>query len=218
MNKVLNAGGKFVWDSVEKIEQVQRRYAPDLIINCAGLGSRNLIGDRHCIPVQGGWLLYNNSSIYEHPIVKEAHCTTIQENKEGGNFIFIVPRGTDKLIVGGFAVANDCSTECTTDNPLFKRIIKQNTRLLPWLKDIKPITHRVGLRPFHQKGVRLEVDNSYDVPVIHNYGHGGSGVTLSWGCALNVNKLISSSITQKSADVKRKQKPALRCQVIPPNT
>lgn len=41
----------------------------------------------------------------------------------------------------------------------------------------------VGLRPRRHGGVRLEVDHGWDTPVVHNYGHGGGGVTLAWGCA-----------------------------------
>jgi D-amino-acid oxidase len=48
------------------------------------------------------------------------------------------------------------------------------------------LAHRVGLRPVRPQ-VRLETQA---VPggrhVVHNYGHGGAGVTLSWGCALAV--------------------------------
>ncbi len=43
-------------------------------------------------------------------------------------------------------------------------------------------THRVGLRPARPT-VRLEAEQAGGRPVVHNYGHGGAGVTLSWGCA-----------------------------------
>ncbi|MFN7165152.1 MAG: FAD-dependent oxidoreductase [Hyphomonas sp.] len=39
----------------------------------------------------------------------------------------------------------------------------------------------VGLRPFRPQGFRLEAERFGDKTVIHNYGHGGCGVTLSWG-------------------------------------
>ena len=56
----------------------------------------------------------------------------------------------------------------------------------------KLIAARVGLRPFRKIGVRVECAALQDGrTVIHNYGHGGSGVTLSWGCArkaLNLGK------------------------------
>ena len=54
------------------------------------------------------------------------------------------------------------------------------------------LRERVGLRPFRKTGVRLEREKLSDRrTVIHNYGHGGSGFTLSWGCAENVFRLYS---------------------------
>ncbi len=54
------------------------------------------------------------------------------------------------------------------------------------------LAERVGLRPFRKSGVRLERDRLRDGrTVIHNYGHGGSGFTLSWGCAREVLELAT---------------------------
>lgn len=51
----------------------------------------------------------------------------------------------------------------------------------------------VCIRPARKNGVRLEVDyDSCDVPVVHNYGHGGSGFSLAWGCAENVVNIVRS--------------------------
>jgi glycine/D-amino acid oxidase-like deaminating enzyme len=41
----------------------------------------------------------------------------------------------------------------------------------------------VGLRPFRETGFRLERVKVGRLDVVHNYGHGGGGVSLSWGCA-----------------------------------
>jgi glycine/D-amino acid oxidase-like deaminating enzyme len=45
------------------------------------------------------------------------------------------------------------------------------------------IRHVAGLRPFRPAGFRLAVESLGDRTLIHNYGHGGGGVSLSWGCA-----------------------------------
>jgi len=53
----------------------------------------------------------------------------------------------------------------------------------------------VGLRP-SRKEVRLEIESlSSGRWAIHNYGHGGAGVTLSWGCADEVTRIVSSKMT-----------------------
>lgn len=68
------------------------------------------------------------------------------------------------------------------------------------INEAEIINQWVGLRPFRLGGVRLEYQFYQDnLKVIHNYGHGGCGVTLSWGCAKQVvdivlkhtNKIIS---------------------------
>ncbi len=41
----------------------------------------------------------------------------------------------------------------------------------------------VCLRPFRAAGPRLDVEHLGDKIVVHNYGHGGSGWSLSWGSA-----------------------------------
>jgi D-amino-acid oxidase len=58
---------------------------------------------------------------------------------------------------------------------------------------------RVGLRPFREGGVKLEVDRGTDIPqgrkvLIHNYGHGGAGITLAWGCADRVKDLVQAEL------------------------
>jgi glycine/D-amino acid oxidase-like deaminating enzyme len=56
---------------------------------------------------------------------------------------------------------------------------------------------QVGLRPMRRSGVRLERDDvivSTGVPVVHNYGHGGSGITLHWGCAQEAVALVNAEL------------------------
>ena len=45
------------------------------------------------------------------------------------------------------------------------------------------IRHVAGLRPFRPSGFNVSVDRIGETTVIHNYGHGGGGITLSWGTA-----------------------------------
>jgi D-amino-acid oxidase len=55
----------------------------------------------------------------------------------------------------------------------------------------------VCLRPFRAKGPRIETEQIGDALVVHNYGHGGSGWSLSWGSAnLAIQKALVNSPNQ----------------------
>jgi D-amino-acid oxidase len=54
---------------------------------------------------------------------------------------------------------------------------------------------RVGLRPCRTRNVRLEHEPG--TRTIHNYGHGGSGVTLSWGCAREVADIADALLAER---------------------
>lgn len=57
-------------------------------------------------------------------------------------------------------------------------------------KDAELVSKHAGHRPSRKGGIRLELEKLPNVKIIHNYGHGGSGVTLCWGCASDVVELI----------------------------
>jgi D-amino-acid oxidase len=59
--------------------------------------------------------------------------------------------------------------------------------------DTSALEDACGLRPW-RKRIRVERESLPDGrPLIHNYGHGGAGVTLSWGCAAEVLHLLGES-------------------------
>ena len=47
-----------------------------------------------------------------------------------------------------------------------------------------------GLRPYREQTYRLQPENVGSKFVVHNYGHGGAGITLSWGCAQEVVDIV----------------------------
>jgi D-amino-acid oxidase len=63
----------------------------------------------------------------------------------------------------------------------------------PDLSDSKIIGHRVGLRPVRTGGMRLELEPIAKKFVIHDYGHGGAGISLSWGSANEAVKLMEQT-------------------------
>src|SRR3954470_13641578 len=48
-----------------------------------------------------------------------------------------------------------------------------------------------GIRPFRRGSYRLDAETTSDRFIVHNYGHGGAGITLSWGCADKVRGIVN---------------------------
>ncbi len=78
-----------------------------------------------------------------------------------------------------------------------EQLIRRGVELCPSLESAPVVRQFVGLRPLRAKGVRLEAEKaSNGTIIIHNYGHGGSGITLSWGCAGEVADLVVKSVAK----------------------
>jgi D-amino-acid oxidase len=97
--------------------------------------------------------------------------------------VYVVPRGTD-VVCGGTAVDGDESLEPDPDEA--ERILARCREVVPELAEAPVLGHAVGVRP-GRTVVRLEREGD----VVHCYGHGGAGVTLSWGCADEVVGLVT---------------------------
>ena len=95
---------------------------------------------------------------------------------------YVVPRSRD-IVVGGTDVEGEWSRTPSPD--VAAAILRRALRLVPALAGAEVLGHKVGLRPARPE-VRLERVGD----VVHCYGHGGAGVTLSWGCADEVVELL----------------------------
>jgi D-amino-acid oxidase len=103
--------------------------------------------------------------------------------------MYAFPRTNDCLFGG----TNDISDDRRPDAGTTAAIVAECSRVLN-IAAPDVIEERVGLRPFRRSGICLRADRLGDGrPVIHNYGHGGSGFTLSWGCAEEVLRLAEGS-------------------------
>jgi len=137
----------------------------DWVINCTGLGSQKLCQDPHLYPLRGQTVKVKAPKIRQF-LIHEV-------NPEQLAYIF--PR-EDGCILGGTVEVNKWSEH--PDAQISQEILERCTYHMPYLAQCQILSDQVGLRPARHE-VRLERDGC----VIHNYGHGGAGITLSWGCA-----------------------------------
>lgn len=155
--------------------------ACSVVVNCAGLGARELAGDRDMRASRGQVLR----------ILQRGGMQRVYLDDDGPNAVaYIVPRTRD-IVLGGSDVEG---SEGLAPDPLVTAdILRRCARLDPLLGTLTPADVRAvacGLRPVRST-VRLEVERvAPDRWLLHNYGHGGAGVTLSWGCAEDVARLV----------------------------
>ncbi len=169
MNELMMKGVQFLKDEISSLAKINNDY--EIIVNCSALGARNLCKDYSVIPVRGQVVLLEPNNF-----------TRIFLDNQ--NPTYIVPR-KDATIIGGTYEENIFDTT-TVANDL-SRLLKNALDIFPTLETKNVIGNWAGLRPFRDK-VRLESDGN----IIHNYGHGGSGFTLSFGCADEVVSIANS--------------------------
>lgn len=150
----------------------------DVVVNCTGLASRLLADDPTVHPVRGQVVRVEQVGLERVWLDPEA-------------ITYVVPRLHD-IVVGG--TSDEGSWDRRPDPATAEAILHRATLLVPELARARVLGHRVGLRPARDQ-VRLEMESrSGASPVVHCYGHGGAGVTLSWGCADEVAGVVAAGV------------------------
>jgi glycine/D-amino acid oxidase-like deaminating enzyme len=150
------------------------------VVNCAGFGGAHLAGDTSVQLVRGVVLRCEKPTGF-------AGCFVDDSDAVRPTYVF--EREHD-VILGGFAEPGLVST--AIGDGVADDIRRRCETLVPAITGARVLEARVGFRPVRSP-VRLERDS--ELPnVIHDYGHGGAGFTLSWGCADEVAELILASI------------------------
>ena len=173
MNRYKLLGGKLERRTIDDFSKLPAEFL--IIVNCTGLSSGELCNDPEVYPVRG-------QIVRIKPLLSQMHL-----DQQVPTLAYIVPRSND-MILGGVAQEGKWSLEPTEEDRNF--IIDKCSKIIPVLKNAEIIEDIVGLRPGRTE-VRLEKELISGKTVIHNYGHGGSGVTLSWGCAEEVVEIAN---------------------------
>jgi D-amino-acid oxidase len=148
----------------------------DAVVNAAGLGAARLTGDSTVFPIRGQVVVVEQFGL-DRWWVDDTDLT------------YLVPRSRD-VVVGGTDEVGSWKT--AADPEVARAILDRAAEIVPEIRRARVVHHRVGLRPGRPE-VRLEREDVADgPPVVHCYGHGGAGVTLSWGCAAEVAQLVAT--------------------------
>lgn len=150
-----------------------------VVVNCAGLGARWMVPDHTVRPLRGQIVVVENPGIEQF---------FAEHTDEVFNPTYMLPQG-EHIVLGGSIVEDEF--DAVVDPKIADGILERCMEMEPVLRGVTVIENRVGLRPARPR-VRVERDDTGAAPVVHNYGHGGSGVSLSWGCAREVARLVSA--------------------------
>ncbi|MGH3343304.1 MAG: FAD-dependent oxidoreductase [Carbonactinosporaceae bacterium] len=168
-------GGTVRRRAISALEEA--RPHADVVVNCTGLGARELVGDDCLLPVRGQVVRVAQVGLTEW-LLDEGHPDGI---------LYVVPRERE-VVLGG--TADEGAESTSPDAATAEAILARAIRAVPELRAAPVRGHAVGLRPVRTQ-VRLEREDGAAGAVVHCYGHGGAGVTLSWGCAAEVTALVT---------------------------
>lgn len=152
--------------------------AAPTVVNCAGLAAGTLTGDDTVRPLFGQHVVLTNPGLRQ----------LFLEINSGPEWTCYFPH-PQRVVCGGISVPGRWDT--TPDPDLTERIVARCRRIEPRLGDAEVIETITGLRP-DRPSVRVAAEPLGRALCVHNYGHSSNGVTLSWGCARDVVRLVSA--------------------------
>jgi D-amino-acid oxidase len=163
-------GGRIAQRTVRSLDELDA----DAVVNCAGLGARELAGDSSLNAVRGQIVRVAAPGVTEWVV----------DQRDPERLVYVVPRERD-VVLGGTAQEGEEDRE--PDAATTEAIRARCAEMVPAVRDAPVVSVAVGLRPA-RPSVRLEAQGR----VVHCYGHGGAGVTLAWGCAVEVATLLGA--------------------------
>ncbi|MET0491785.1 MAG: FAD-dependent oxidoreductase [Actinoplanes sp.] len=175
--RLARAGGTIASGRLETLDEALALAS--IVVNCSGAGARDLVPDPEVEPIRGQLVAVRNPGIAEF---------FAEHTAELGEMTYVLPQG-DVLLLGGSA--DKGQAEPVPDPAVAHGIIARCALVFPEVAHAEVLGHRTGIRPQRPR-IRLEHVALGDRHLVHNYGHSGAGVSLSWGCATDVAELVAS--------------------------
>lgn len=151
---------------------------PDAVVNAAGMGAGALVDDDEVFPVRGQIVRVTNPGL----------TLSVRDEQHPGGRAYVHPRSTDCILGGTLEVGSWNTVPSPAETTA---ILDRCADIVPALVDAGVIESVAGLRPGRGE-VRVELEEGLlPIPVLHNYGHGGAGITIGWGCAQDVAALVA---------------------------
>jgi D-amino-acid oxidase len=178
--RLASLGGEIVQRRIGSLDEALAEART--VVNCAGLAAAALAADHHdVVPVRGQVVVVERTRGVDEWLLDQSDERALT---------YVVPR-EETIVLGGTADVG--STDMRPDPATAGLIRARCTTFVPALADARVLEHRVGLRP-GRSAVRLELERRPQGIVVHCYGHGGAGVTLSWGCAAEVVRVYLEAL------------------------
>lgn len=161
-----------------------------VIVNCTGLGASSFCDDKSVIPGRGVTVRVRRPA-------NSANYFITEDDEDGilsrdGLLAYCLPRG-EEYTLGGTIFENDWNTQTGVSEA--DQLVQRCAHLIPGIENWERSGTWTGLRPLRNDGIRLQMESKIgSVSIVSNYGHGGSGVTCSWGCAEAVLKIVNTLI------------------------
>jgi len=178
--RFLALGGSIEERTVEDLDALHRESP--FVVNCTGIGARALTGDLELHPVRG-------QVVRAEPGLA---ARFLGADDAPGGLAYVIPHA-DCTVLGGTEDAEVWDLE--PDPAAARAIVERCAALAPAVAGARVLGHAAGLRPVRRE-VRLETERRAGGVVVHDYGHGGSGVTYSWGCAEEAVRLVESAVRE----------------------
>jgi D-amino-acid oxidase len=181
-SQVLARGVRIVQAEVSSLDELAREC--ELVADCAGLGARELAGDASMLGIRGQVVRVERSGVERFSL----------DDYDPAVITYVVPRSRDCILGGS---AQEGREDVAADPAEAQQIVERCRRLEPKLAGASVLGTAIGVRPWRPQ-VRLEAEVRGPALVVHDYGHGGAGVTLSWGCARDVAQIAARALGREA--------------------